>query len=230
MNIFINKTIANTLMSLWAYEFSLIQNENSKSNFLRIIHDVDNYYNMPGRYYHNASHVLDMIEAYEAYFRDDMSKEEDKIIMTAIIFHDVIYFPWSSKNEEVSAEYAREFLNTFLDNSWNSLKLVVQNCILATKHNNTDLLKEAQILCDLDLNKFIWMTSRLERLRLVDNLRFENYLVDDKIFILGRIEFIKDMLSKEHIYYTDEFQKREKYARENLECQLKELTNILNVI
>lgn len=63
------------------------------------IEDIADAYNEPHRYYHNWDHILKMIEsANEKGILDDS-------LLLAIVFHDIVYNPKRSDNEEESIKY-----------------------------------------------------------------------------------------------------------------------------
>lgn len=94
-------------------------------------------YSEPHRFYHNLDHISSMCE--EANRRGVLTDE----LLLSIFFHDIIYDPKATDNEEKSAELYR-------DTSGHSFNSAIFQAILDTKtHKATSELSAN--LCDLDL-------------------------------------------------------------------------------
>jgi predicted metal-dependent HD superfamily phosphohydrolase len=63
-------------------------------------------YSAPNRYYHNLTHVEDCLGALAGV--DDLSATDREILTGAIWWHDVVYDPTRSDNEELSARLAEQ--------------------------------------------------------------------------------------------------------------------------
>jgi predicted metal-dependent HD superfamily phosphohydrolase len=63
-------------------------------------------YSAPNRYYHNLKHVEDCLGALAGV--DDLSATDREILTQAIWWHDVVYEPTRSDNEERSARLAEQ--------------------------------------------------------------------------------------------------------------------------
>ena len=63
-------------------------------------------YTAPGRHYHNLSHIEDCLAALARV--DGLSAAEREILSAAIWWHDVVYDPTRSDNEELSAQFAEQ--------------------------------------------------------------------------------------------------------------------------
>lgn len=95
-------------------------------------------WNESHRHYHNLNHLNDLIDQINENKSKYSNKEYEKLILTAL-FHDCVYDPISSTNEEDSANFLME---CSLDKS-NSDILDVKQMILDTKtHNSTTNLSE----------------------------------------------------------------------------------------
>jgi predicted metal-dependent HD superfamily phosphohydrolase len=69
-------------------------------------------YAAPGRHYHNLQHIEDCLAALARV--DHLSAVERKILEQAIWWHDVVYDPTKSDNEELSAELAEQHIRVDL--------------------------------------------------------------------------------------------------------------------
>ncbi|MEH2532176.1 putative metal-dependent HD superfamily phosphohydrolase [Bradyrhizobium sp. AZCC 1588] len=63
-------------------------------------------YTVPSRHYHNLTHIEDCLAALARV--DNLSEREREILTEAIWWHDVIYDPTRSDNEELSARLAEQ--------------------------------------------------------------------------------------------------------------------------
>jgi predicted metal-dependent HD superfamily phosphohydrolase len=96
-------------------------------------------WNESHRHYHNLNHLNDLIEQINENKSKYSEKEYEKLMLAAL-FHDCVYNPMSSDNEEKSAEF---FIECCLDKT-NSDVLEVKQIILDTKtHQSTTNLSES---------------------------------------------------------------------------------------
>lgn len=131
-------------------------------------------YNEPHRFYHTLEHINSMI--YDALKQNVLTDE----LLLAIIFHDIIYDPKKSDNEEKSAELFYSYVNND----------IVKKAILDTKTHNpsTELSKK---LCELDLSI---LYSNYEKFVDFENKIFKEYqFVDYKIYKEKRLEILSGL-------------------------------------
>lgn len=108
--------------------------------------EVTSRYDESHRYYHTMEHVLYLLKLFEK--RNLIN--DDELFLTAV-YHDIIYDPRSSKNEEDSAAFFRkEAANSNLDEAL--VKRVVQNILDTAKHKASS--EKSQLFIDADLNIF----------------------------------------------------------------------------
>lgn len=137
-------------------------------------HIFTEHYNEPHRYYHNWSHITDLL--IKAHKKDILSDD----LMLAIAFHDIIYNPKSLNNEENSADLLLEYYRN--DD--------IINAILETKsHNPTTKLSEQ--LCELDLEI---LNSPLDIFADYDRKIFREFqFVDYSMYKEKRIEVLSKL-------------------------------------
>jgi len=168
------------------------------------------------RYYHNLEHVKRLLA-----LCDEM-EINDPEIMLAVFYHDTIYRPGDSRNEEESAAFARESLARLGVDPGR----VEQVCgmILATADHpkpRDDLT--TQFFLDLDMS--ILGAAGEEYQSYAEGVRKEHPLLPDFVFRKNRRKFLKKILAAKIIFCTDQF--REKYevaARANIEWELGTLS------
>jgi pantetheine-phosphate adenylyltransferase len=135
-------------------------------------------YEEPHRFYHTLSHIEDILQ--QLADRDLINNEA---LLLATVYHDVIYDPKSSTNEEDSARYFNESYN-----GSEPLKQEVTTIILDTKtHQPTTAL--SAIFCEIDLSI---LNQPLSKLMVYEHQIFKEFqFVDYSIYKAKRIEVLK---------------------------------------
>ena len=111
----------------------------NKWNIKCDINTILSMWNESHRHYHNLNHLNDLIDQINENKSKYSEKEYEKLMLAAL-FHDCVYNPMSSDNEEKSAEF---FIECCLDKT-NSDVLEVKQIILDTKtHQSTTNLSES---------------------------------------------------------------------------------------
>ncbi|MDH7604197.1 MAG: HD domain-containing protein [Melioribacter sp.] len=172
--------------------------------------------------YHDVDHTRNVAEATEIIGRaSNLSNEELEIVIIAAWFHDLGYVEKVEGHEEISAEFAEEFL---LKENYPIEKIEkIKKCILATKvpQNPQNILEE--VICDADL-------SHLGK----KSFKHRNDLFREEFeFYFGRqlteAEWIKKSIDflNNHKFFT-EFARREYDAQKsrNLEKLKEELRKL----
>src|ERR1035437_1174583 len=134
---------------------------------------IDNYRKESHRFYHNWNHIKDMV-----FLADEYNTLTEDLLL-AILFHDIIYDPKKTDNEEQSAELFKKFFPEKTD---------VYNAILETKTHiaTTDLSYQ---LNQLDLKI---LSSGLNNFMYFEDKIFKEYkFVDYKIYKEKRIEILE---------------------------------------
>lgn len=164
-------------------------------------------YSEPQRHYHNLAHIFHGYHKYRTFFG-----EWTPVDFFAWIYHDSVYDPKASDNEEQSALVFQKdnyFLGFNPDDADEVTKL-----ILTTKHRG-----EKNIITDVDLSG---LGSSPE---LYDSnaalIREEYSFANDEEWAAGRIAFLRRFLVDRPVFYTPEFQEAfENKAQENLQREL----------
>ncbi len=175
---------------------------------------ADRMYEYPLKWlvYHNFDHVQDVFNraSYLAE-KENIGLENTEILLLAILFHDVNFFPDPSNHEEVSAQTAEKFL---LDNSFPEDKIdIVKSIILSTSLANSSWNLLQSIASDADLDNF-WRDDFFEKTMLVKE-ELENL----QNISINEIEFYENTLKiMENIrfYTTTQLEERQKKFEENL--------------
>lgn len=193
-----------------------IEISNSEVLFSELIY----MYQGVGRHYHNLKHIERMLLFLE--------KRKDRIedwvsIQLAVWFHDCIYDIHEGKNEERSADFARERLADIGLSS--EIVEKVANLILLTKnHNTTPEYSNFDTKIFLDSDLMSLGGSFEEYKEILERIRKEYCDIPEEVFKKGRREFLTRFLSRSRIFHTDEmFVEFEEDSRRNMR---RELDNI----
>ncbi len=150
-------------------------------NHLQFNSDVINLYEEPHRFYHTLVHIEDVLkQLHEA----DLLKHDE--LFLAAVFHDIIYDPRSSSNEEDSAEY---FLHAAKSSGLtNDQKTHIKQLILDTKsHKPTVQFSEEFIKADLAI-----LNASFDKLITYEKQIFKEFqFVDYKEYKVKRVEVLK---------------------------------------
>lgn len=168
-------------------------------------------YAEPPRAYHNITHVAHCLAEF-----DVLADEADhpQAVELAIWFHDAVYDTRRTDNEEQSASFAAQTLACMgIESARGDF---VQKLILLTRHVETPVTRDGQIIVDVDL---AILASPPQAFDVYEaRIRQEYGWVDDILFWTKRREFLVSMLNRSHIFHTVLFRTRyEDAARHNLQ-------------
>ena len=144
-------------------------------------------WNESHRSYHTLNHLNDVIDQINENKSKYSEKEYEKLMLTAL-FHDCVYYPTSSTNEEDSAKF---LIECAVDKS-NSDILEVKQMVLDTKtHKSTTPLSES-------FNKFDMSIVERDFDQLLDweNGIAEEYKAYGDFYKGGRLKFLESLLDK----------------------------------
>ncbi|WP_020526786.1 HD domain-containing protein [Flexithrix dorotheae] len=172
------------------------------------------------RFYHNQSHIEDMLgkeRTIERYLSNPL------VFKLSIWFHDIIYNPLKSDNEEKSADLAMELLKESLI-PMTDLKLIDQFIMATHKHQLIFPHPDLPYFLDLDLSI---LGSPTENYKIyMAQIRKEYRHVPGFLYKKGRKKVLKSFLEKEEIYFSGYFKNLyEEKARENLKFEIQFLSN-----
>jgi predicted metal-dependent HD superfamily phosphohydrolase len=179
--------------------------------------EVETNYSNKKRYYHTLTHIENLLQQLLAV--KTKIKEWDTILFT-LYYHDIIYNPLKTTNEEKSAEFAE-----------NRMQLVgvpqpiINNCvnqIVATKKHLLSADNDTNIFTDADLSILGQPWEVYEQY--YKQVRKEYALYPDLIYNPGRKKVLQHFLQMLQIFKTDYFfEKFEEQAKENLKKELLQL-------
>lgn len=179
--------------------------------------DLEKAYSNKSRYYHNLTHLEEMIACFDAYKGQLQFPDE---VLYSIFYHDIVYKSSRKDNELKSAELALELLpdNTTID------RQLVFDMILATKDHVSKNVEDEKWLIDFDLRILAkdWEDYQIY----YRQIRKEYSLYPDFLYNPGRKKALEHFLEKEYLYQTGTFRELfEDKARANIQREISREDN-----
>lgn len=172
---------------------------------------VQGRYGENGRFYHtlpHVHHILTVLAPFAPRMRNWTA------VQLAVWFHDIIYDPRASDNEEQSAAYATAVLHPFLPPE--ALSRIAQ-LILATKgHQAASDDTDAQLLLDADLA--ILGAEQADYANYATAIRQEYGFVPEEAYREGRTAVLHHFLARPQLYHH--LTHLEQPARANLQWEI----------
>jgi predicted metal-dependent HD superfamily phosphohydrolase len=175
-------------------------------------------YTKPERHYHNLQHIHQILTIIDRF--GDRVQNYISVYLSAW-FHDFVYDPQVSDNENQSANAAKELLL----NIGISKDLIdrVKQIILATQGHRGDP-NDPDLCIFLDADLAILGTTPVEYLAYARSIRCEYSWVSDAAYQVGRIRVLESFLQRDRLYYTDLlFNELESIARLNIQQEIAAL-------
>ena len=172
-------------------------------------------YAAPGRHYHNLAHIEDCLAALAQV--EGFSAHEREILSEAIRWHDVVYDPTRSDNEELSAQLAERHVRA-------DIRSEVGRLIRLTKtHDVAADDRLGAILISIDLSILGAEPARYDAYAAA--IRQEFIHVSDPDYRAGRAAVLRRFAARPVIYPDAGFAaKYDRRARENLARELASLS------
>jgi predicted metal-dependent HD superfamily phosphohydrolase len=169
------------------------------------------------RHYHTTRHIDHCLREFDSVA--SLAREPAEVEL-ALWFHDAIYDPHSSKNEERSAGWACELLTRHHARAERVSR--VRDHILATRHEAVAHDPDSRLVVDIDLS--ILGVDEAAYAEFEVNVRQEYRWVPALLFRRKRAEILESFLARPRIYTTDLFCDRyESRARHNLSKAIERL-------
>src|SRR5215475_9670666 len=171
-------------------------------------------YAAPNRHYHNLAHIEDCLDKLARV--DGLSAAEREILSEAIWWHDVIYDPTRTDNEEVSAGLAEQHVRP-------DIRQEVGRLIRLTKtHNVRPGDRLGAILISIDLSILGAEPARYDAYAAA--IRQEFIHVPDADYRVGRAKVLGQFAARPVIFPDPGFAARyDRQARENLAREIASL-------
>jgi len=170
-------------------------------------------YSEKGRCYHTLAHIEYCLNVF-----DEMRfmVRRQIVVQLAVWFHDAIYVPGRTDNEEKSAEFFKVFAEK-LDLS-DRLRYVVYHTILATTHKEVDQVydRDSLMMLDIDLSPLAAPVEVFDRNSAEHREEYGH--MSDTAYRARQRSFMSSLLDRPSIYLTENFRERyEDRAKANIE-------------
>lgn len=204
-------------LARWSSLWRAIPAEGDPAPWFRTIYAA---YSESHRAYHNRHHLSECLAELDAIAAQSRNPAALEI---ALWFHDVVYDPTLSNNEEISAQWACDCLNEA--SVARPFIKQVRALILLTRTHLADKTPDADLMCDIDLAILGQNEERFAEYEA--GIRREYSHVPIQKYAQKRAEILQRFLQRERIYRTDPFYDRyEAQARRNLAHSIKTLSSL----
>lgn len=144
-------------------------------------------WNESHRAYHNQNHLLDLIEQINENKSNFQSQKDYEKMILCALFHDCVYDPMRSDNEEKSAEF---FENCCQEKNTDTQE--IKQMILDTKtHEATTQLSEKFNYLDMNI-----VERDFEQLLEWETGIGQEYKAYGELYKVGRLHFLESLLDK----------------------------------
>ncbi|GHC00920.1 HD domain-containing protein [Thermomonas carbonis] len=174
-------------------------------------------YRQSHRHYHTQQHIADCLTRFDSLRHE---AEQPHAIELALWFHDAVYDPYRSDNEQASADWAMRFLHE--NSAPVSLRDRVHGLIVATLHDAVATDHDTAIMIDIDLSILGATPDAYDAYR--HAIRREYRWVPGLLFRRNRRAVLESFLRRKRIFQTDHFHSSlEDQARRNINAELEGL-------
>ncbi len=182
---------------------------------MQLWNEIEENYSNKKRHYHTLDHLEALLQHLLA-IRPQIDNWDT--ILFSLYYHDIIYNPLKTTNEEKSAEFAENRMQLI-----GVPQITIENCvrqILATKKHLLSADNDTNIFTDADLSILGQPWKVYENY--FKQIRNEYALYPDLIYKPGRKKVLQHFLQMERIFKTDLcFTAFELQAKENLQKELE---------
>lgn len=157
---------------------------------------------LPGHLaYHNIDHTIDVFDSAQAIAGlEGISGYEQKLLLTAALFHDSGFLKIRSGHEDESCNFARSYLPDY-NYTGEEIDLICA-MIMATKLPQSAQTHLEKILCDADLDYLGREDFFILSAKLFAEMRSEELVKDEEEWDKEQVRFMEA-----HCYYTNSSQK-----------------------
>ena len=177
-------------------------------------------YDSPGRSYHSWAHILACLQEFR-----QMSFDEPRAVLLALLFHDAVYVAGRKDNEAKSAELADEVLSRTSDLSERERDEISRMILLTASHYAVgNPSRDAMKMLDIDLSILGAEWPVYQAYAAGVRREFCPAVVSEFKFCIGRLKFLRGVQQQEHIFFTEEMRARRAHtAMENISREIREL-------
>lgn len=180
-------------------------------------------YGEPQRHYHTIHHIEELFQHFDR-CQKHYSFKYPTLISLAIFFHDIVYDPKASDNEEKSAELFLEFAKECTSLTEDPIQSV-KDWILLTKTHKVDKVdteEDHHYFLDMDIAVLGRPDDRYKKY--AAQIRMEYQHIPEEDYREKRAQVLKSFLNRERLFITDVFHKTyTTQAKQNLLNEIKRL-------
>ena len=186
----------------------------ARDDGMAVVHELLRAWQEPQRHYHGLDHLVDCLAQLDAAPPGSWDRDLAEIVLW---FHDAVYRPGASDNEERSAAWARAALEEAGVEA--SLAAEADRLVRITDHGRPPTDPTGTLICDVDLSILGRPTPEYEEYE--RRIRAEYAGVPEALFRPGRRSVLSRLLARDPLFRTAHFQTRyEAQARRNLQRSL----------
>jgi len=174
-----------------------------------VCQDILQHYDLPNRRYHNRQHLNHCLQQFDEVA--DLIPHPDEVEL-ALWFHDSIYIPGRSDNEQKSCDFFLHHLQSVFPINF---ERKIEKLILATTHKFMPTDIDERYIADIDLSSFgfDWGDFLIDS----QNIREERMDIHDSLYFQAHTQFLKHLMTRGRIFQTDFFYNRfENTAKQNI--------------
>lgn len=195
-----------------------------KTQSLKYFSEISDKYSNENRQYHNLEHISEMIDFIES-CKDKIHNIDN--VLFAVWFHDYVYNPHKTNNEELSAEAAKKFLKEINYNRDN-YKTVYKMILRTANHSEFKDKDTSDLQIFLDSDIFILASDENKYSDYAAKIRKEYSYICETRYNQGRIKVLEKFMKCSKIFHFPEHQvKYDNIARQNIKNEIKFLAQKL---
>lgn len=169
-------------------------------------------------HYRTQVRILALIQTYQELLDLGLIKPLDPVQELALWFHDAVYLPQSSDNQEFSADFAVGLLSPWMQETSTLRRLI---CRLTPEYHIEECVdQDIGVLLDLLLSPLALPTKSFKH---IQSLVRHDFPGSDNDFLHAQYEFLTKLTEKKKLFRTQGFEGMEPVARTNIEGYLLEL-------
>lgn len=203
---------ASRFIALWE-RCCTVDTRSDAAELFDVIHTL---YASDGRHYHTPAHIEHCLSRFDM-CRNHMDHPDE--VELALWYHDAVYDPRATDNEERSAEL---FVGHAAQDFDPQAVRRIQELILYTTHRELPTENDQKLMVDIDLSGFGLPWEDFARDSRAVRAEFTH--MSDAEFYGGQIRFLNSLVARDRFFASDFFYQRyEQQARENVDRTLKRL-------
>lgn len=185
-----------------------------------LLKNLINRYSESHRFYHNLNHIKALLGHFDSV---KPLLNHPNAVALAIFYHDVIYDPTQTNNEQQSVAFFQQQLASGLSTD---LSDKASQLILATQRHCLTDVSDSDMAYFLDMDLAILGSEPSAYQAYAHAIRQEYSHFCEKDYRQGRVAVLTNFLQRHRLFFSANFFERyETLARQNLQAEIKRLTD-----